>query len=362
MGLIARLKSWFGLEGKLPPGFYKIKGQDGRVSIVDQVTMDYLKSMGPAPSQESLDAVLGRTRKARIYSGGTAGLEPSTELLLEVEAQDDRDGLSDALRIKPGSAGHCMCFGDPTLELLGEAGQRLALISIHHGLLIRWPAWKGDAELVDGPRLLSWLAARGVTYPLEEFEKMRLASEASNHDWERWAENMPACLRPFSEMLRGQVGWGTWVSAPDFAASGPGPSVDQSKEQDSICGIEKLRAALEAAYPDGVSRALALMQWLGHGTGLWNGYPSYEQVADELLLGVSRDDLVASLSRPDLSEAQQEGGARFLAGHDARAFRGSVLNRLSGDIRHRLLEQALKSADEDKKKRAIRFLGGRQES
>ncbi|MFO7733390.1 MAG: hypothetical protein R6X21_07030 [Candidatus Aminicenantes bacterium] len=358
MRLFDRLRAKLKPFEKLPVGFYKFRRPDGGISIVDQMTVDYLRSTAPAPCQESLDVLFRSVRKVRVYKGGSFGKEPGGELLLEADGQGDFDTLSEALRIKDGPAGHCMCFGDPTIELLGESSERLAIITCHHGHMIRWGFWKDDAELINGPLLLDWLAARGVSYPLEDFHKDRLAAAERDRDWQRWLEKMPLCLNPFVEAMAQRAAWASYVANPvAAAAAGPNVDIDPNKEEESpYAGMENLHAAMRATYPDGTARALALFGWYGSGKGVWTGFCDYERIADKLLLGIPEEDLVSALSRPDLSEFEMEGGARFLCGHDARCLRDAVLNALSGDTQRILLEQALQTADKDKEQRARWFL------
>ncbi|MEZ6072232.1 MAG: hypothetical protein R3C10_18735 [Pirellulales bacterium] len=89
-------------------------------------------------------------------------------MLLDISDEADLAELKQALAILDGPCGHCMCFGEPTLELRSNQQERLAVLSIHHGHSLRCAAWKDDAELIDERRLLTgWptmacLAARGI--------------------------------------------------------------------------------------------------------------------------------------------------------------------------------------------------------
>ena len=69
------------------------------------------------------------------------------------------------------SAGyHCGCHGTPTMEFYRE-GELIAAISIHHGLLLRWPErWPHDAEMSPAfaEFLVDWLAKNGIKEPKKE--------------------------------------------------------------------------------------------------------------------------------------------------------------------------------------------------
>lgn len=59
---------------------------------------------------------------------------------------------------------------------------------------IRWDAWKHDAQLRDGTRILDWLAGRGVTGPREEMEADRRRAEETRQAIDAWREATPPCL------------------------------------------------------------------------------------------------------------------------------------------------------------------------
>ena len=145
--------------------FTTIVRPDGSRMVVDQATLEYMKSTAPQPTQASLDAVLDQVERIRLFANGAHNnsLNGPPVLLLESTDREAMSALGNALRIVEGPSGHCMCYGGPTLELLGSSDRRLALLAVHHGQSIRWTAWKDDARLVDRSKLVAWLAARGVT-------------------------------------------------------------------------------------------------------------------------------------------------------------------------------------------------------
>lgn len=118
--------------------------------------------------------------------------------------------------------------------------------------------------------------------------------------------------------------------------------------------LRGLRAALSKEYPKTTDRIRALLGWYGSGAGPWSGYPSYEDVAQELLFDFKTEEVIAAVANEDLSDAQLEGAARFFAGWDFGQQRPKDRDRLSSDLRHRLLSHSLKSQDDDKRVRAKR--------
>src|SRR5262245_34806596 len=116
---------------------------------MDRATADYLASRPPDPTQQSIDALLNRVTRVRVVPVGNYR-QAATELRTLLDTSDPASLVSfrNCFLIveDPETFGHCMCFGDPHLELF--AGDQLAAtIGYHHGVAIRWDAWKHDAWL-----------------------------------------------------------------------------------------------------------------------------------------------------------------------------------------------------------------------
>jgi hypothetical protein len=133
----------------------------------------------PDPSQRSLDAMLGRVTRVRMLDGGVSGDRPlGKDVLLDVADSESIAALRDCLAIVEDKStfGHCMCLGDYALQFYAGR-RRAATIGLHHGRSIRWSAWKHDALLRDGLRLLAWLADQGAAAPLEAYEEDQRRAE-----------------------------------------------------------------------------------------------------------------------------------------------------------------------------------------
>jgi hypothetical protein len=330
VGILKRLINWVRRRGR--PHFHTITGPDGQPWHVDDVTMQYLKSTAPQPTQASLDALLDDVHAVRVFRDGCHDdTLLSSDLLLQVDDPTDVAALREALSIVDGPGGHCLCFGDPTLEMLSQTGSRLALVSLHHGLSIRWNQWKDDATLVDGRTLLDWLAERGVVEPLREFEAAEARKIQGKKDWDRWLAAMPSPLTAVWSDAIGEYG-----------------SVD----------VSPLRDALERGLPGDGERILALFEWFGSGAGPWSGFPSYEKSAEDLLLDYSTARLVEVAESTPLSDAQLEGAARLFAGWAFNKQRPDGLRELPDGLRQALWEHVKDTEDDDKRARATRALAG----
>jgi hypothetical protein len=139
----------------------------GMTVVMDRMAYEYMhgESQKPDPSQQALNALLARVSRIKVWAGGMLRDNPTTQELLIEEAEPGAvEAFRRALRISedPATFGHCMCLGQPTIELLDEAGERVGTLGMQHGRAVRWYYWKHDAQLLDGRALGRWLTERGV--------------------------------------------------------------------------------------------------------------------------------------------------------------------------------------------------------
>jgi hypothetical protein len=307
----------------------------------------YVESVAPQPTQVSLDEMLRNVARVRVFAGGMNWDEPMEQTVLaEITDAGQIYGLKAALRIVDGSGGHCMCDGDPTLELLDDDGRRLAVLGLHHGVSLRWSAWKDDARFAgqNGMELLLWLEAAGVAYPMDEFMEETVERDLAERAWNAWLGAMPQALRDLPDA--------TWRKVLEKGDLFP------------------LLAALVKAYPDANARALALFAWHAHGGLAWSGYPTYENISAALLAQFPEKDLVAIVERADLDGAQLHGAARFFACNEPGRVpplpqqggptgevvsipqRSAPLPPMSVSLRAALLGACLNGTDDDGRERA----------
>ena len=333
-------------------GFTRFRA-DGKEFLLDQATLNYLTSKAPAPNRQSLDAVLFQTRRVRLFQGGSESGQPMTsEVLFETDNGEEISKLRTRLRILEGPYGHCMCYGGPTIELVDAEGRRLAVISVHHGRSVRWDAWRDDAGLADGRSLLEWMAELGAPEPLQSYEEETRRREAREAARDRWFAAMPPCLSRFMSTSR---------HSPIFVAfEGQGRAKEPKKAVDPQSKPRALHAkdlseqlhALRETYPDGSDCARVLFAWFGSGAGPWNGYPTYERAAEELLMELPLSDMLRALESPQVSDEHLEGAARFFAGPRLTTGRASEAPCLPTGLKQRLLEHAMRSSDPEKRSRA----------
>ena len=310
--------------------FVPIRDESGRVTgVMDRATAEYLASQALDPTQKSIDALLKRITRVRVIP--VENSRPGATKRRTLLDTSDPASLASfrgcfAIVEDPETFGHCMCFGDPHIELY--AGDDLAAtIGYHHGVAIRWDAWKHDAWLKEPDRLLDWMSAHGVDGPRREVEEARRRGEESRRQAERWLEAMPDCFRPFWERM----------------------DQDRDPELHRLL-LEALRAAISA--PEG--QALALFGWFGSGAGPWSGFPSYEAVPEQLLLHYSTQFLADVLTASTPTEAQWRGGARYFGGWEFRQRKKGDSALLPSDLKRRLLQVARTTGIADNIDRAER--------
>jgi hypothetical protein len=187
-----------------------------------------------------------------------------------------------------------MCVGDLSMEFYSEK-KRLATIGFHHGLSIRWNAWKHDALLQNSQCYLTLLAKQGITAPIEQFDKDRKREEEANQAWNSWVHATPDCIKKMPEE--------TWPKV-----------IDENN-------LQPVTDALASAYPDVSERLLKLFRWFGSGEGPWSGFPVYEEFAEYILLQYPEEDLFVALASASLNEKELEGAARLFAGRSFQSHR-----------------------------------------
>jgi hypothetical protein len=247
--------------------------------------------------------------------------------LAEVTNPTEIAELVIAIQIEePGGGFECMCCGDPTIEFY--KGRRLkVMLGYHHSQSVRWPRFGWDAMLTEGSqeKVLTWLDAHGVNGPRKEKEEAVERRKNAKTQQAAWLEAAPAVLKD---------SWNVRAYAPS------------------------LHAKLKTEVQDEKERILQLLHWYGSGAGPWRTYPGYETIALDILVKYSTESIVAACEGQELSTPQVEGLSRYLVGYMFRHFGESGLEDVPEKMKQRLLGHCLKSADEDKKQRAVEAFGG----
>lgn len=251
--------------------------------------------------------------------------EEGSKVLFRSTAAKDIAEFDYALTVVPPKDWfHCMCIGTPAVRLY-RGGRELVLVTNHHGVSVRTSLWESDAVLKDPERWLKWFDARNIPEPRKEFEEMLARAKKEEVSYTRWLATMPKSIRPLWEKAVSNV------LSPNIAP---------------------LRDALNKDVPNPKLRAVELFAWFGSGDGPWSGFPSYETIAEELLLDIPTPDLIAAIELNNLTDTHFEGAARLFGGWSFSQKRPGDRRLLPAALRKKLLEHALKSTDNDKLGRA----------
>jgi hypothetical protein len=104
--------------------------------------------------------------RIRIRTGGQCHRVPERETtLFEVRDAARVRAFLPLLSVREKEhMGHCMCCGDPTIELY-QGEHLVAAVGFHHGKSLRWNGWPEDRRLAenDAHALCRWLAEHGAT-------------------------------------------------------------------------------------------------------------------------------------------------------------------------------------------------------
>jgi hypothetical protein len=258
---------------------------------------------GGLPRQADIDALLSRASFGRVLARPPAPGRSVAPTLSWV----DRSALAELrplLQIGDGAPPAESAWHEaPVLELIGR-GERVATLTLHHGLAVGYPGWNAAAPLARPEKLARWLAERGCLAPPGGTG----AGPESAAEGPRWPEGAPPDLAP----LRGAL------AAP---AGG------------RLRGAVEALSVLGQARPAPLDQATILLEWLGHDAGAWTGAPHSDPVP-LALLRVLGDAVVDDAIRAGLSSAAaRRGAARFVAETIAtRADQKRRRERLAGTL------------------------------
>ncbi|MBX9689709.1 MAG: hypothetical protein K2X27_23575 [Candidatus Obscuribacterales bacterium] len=347
--LLANKSSRIELQFSPEPG-----GTGGGISepVPTNVIVKQLRSKLPNPSQESLDAVLDKADRVKVYAGGESKGKPlSEQVLLDSQSRKVLSALSECLHITNQSDVNDMCSGDPTIELLAGK-KRLAVIGFHHARAIRWSkGWKFDASLADGRRLAYWFNDNGIPGPLQAYEAEIRELRRSSAELQKWRMSMPECLRPYIQEMMA-------LGMPDMLVYSPEPNSTDPLNAPSPApaspGLLTMQKVLAEDFSNRQTQILAMLQWYASGTGRWTGYPMYEDLPAHLLVMIPTEQIIQALQSASVSEPELEGAARFFASYTFRKSKPQDIALLPTALKQNLLGNCLKSADPEIQKRGKR--------
>jgi hypothetical protein len=251
-------------------------------------------------------------------------------ILFESSNKGDLESFSKSLILikpNPDTWFHCMCSGSPVVHFYKGTNETVHL-SNHHGKSIRCSLWTSDVEIQNPDEWSNWFDEHGIPSIKQEIAESKVRAEETRTEREKWEEAMPKSLLPI------------WKKTVDYS----------QPMHDAKPLIKKLNKSI----PDQDERILSLLEWFGSGTGPWSGYPSYESIAETMLLEYPTSEIVSAIQSTSLTSAQIEGGARLFGGWDFSKERPNGLNEVPEDIKQMFWEHVKSTDDEDKLGRAQR--------
>jgi len=112
---------------KLEDAFVPMTNNHGEViGMTDKQTLEYLQSLAPDPTQQSLDAMLAKVTRVRIIDGGVYKDKAlGTQVLFDIADSQSIIGLRNSLAIieDKNTFSHYTCDGDYAIEFY--KGKRL---------------------------------------------------------------------------------------------------------------------------------------------------------------------------------------------------------------------------------------------
>ncbi len=132
----------------------------------------------------------------RVRTGGTCHRHIEDEaVLFELTGAAEVRALLDRIAIdEPSSGEHCLCCGDPSIEITDGANRIAVTLGMHHGRRLRWPGgWPGDGELTGAAAtaVCRWLADHGHPESLHQLEDPARIAEGKRRLLARYRALVP---------------------------------------------------------------------------------------------------------------------------------------------------------------------------
>lgn len=263
---------------------------------------------------DELAALVDAADEVRVY-GSALGDDDASPLYTSRE-RADLDALKVALKVEvPSEYEHCLCSGSPAVCLYRN-GAKIGQITNHHAERLRCDLWWSDAPIADVHAFLAWFDARGMPWLREGFERDAQEDRQEQLRKQKWMAAAPAGFFEFN-----------------------------ARTADACV------AAMRKHSRDDDELILRLFGWYGSEAVLWED-ESFGYGARELLERFSTDALLKAVEGKELSTAQTGGVARLFMYWDFGGDRPNDSQRLSPELRLRLLQCGMASPSEDFRYRA----------
>ncbi|MBO9562844.1 MAG: hypothetical protein J7621_08730 [Niastella sp.] len=259
----------------------------------------------PRPTNADLEKLFGVVDKVVIKDGGVfSGKALTGKVLLNIVDQDKIQRLQTLLElVEPTESFYCLCLGDYAIELISDDSIKVT-IGFHHGVSIRYDQWNGDAPLARNEELLEFLAALGLTSPLEGWLESKRRNEVHQVAERDWFHNAPKCFHKYKEYMNGFGG--------DY--------------------LSALIEELNVEIPERETQVITLLQTYGRSENLWSGYPVYEEVPKYILQTFSIQEIISVYLNTDRNYKTRRGLGRFLCDFNVKKNRRKHIKHIPQEV------------------------------
>lgn len=291
---------------------------------------------------KALHRKVGDVDRIRVRSGGTCHRDKASEkTLVEVDDRESIDDLLKGLEINDEQSGfHCMCCGEPTIELYRDH-ELVASLGFHHGHSLRWPGglWPGDAAMTEASsrHLCEFLAKHGHDGPLREFEESQARERAADRYAAALSEIAPDRFYDELEKIIWDEEAQSWNDLEDAEV------------------VKSLSKLVHAQWPDPVTRCRKLFAIYGAlPNGSWNLSLGLDEALRDVLLPAVSGQSGEVLDDRSFNEQTLQGIARWcLFDREGEATRKAI-----GDAHYStLIQWGLSHPREDNRFMTVVILG-----
>jgi hypothetical protein len=316
---------------------------DESTGLVDQKTLEFLRSDKPNACQADLDELFSKTTSV-VFWEWPQGDEP-VDFIPRLTIEDARGlrTLKESLAIDDGKSRHVRFKERARFEFY-SGSELIAEIDLALWQHLRWKErWMRDGDLLDWSQLLTFLRDRGFGQLWEACQ-----------EYEAWGAEEYAKYETFRSTWEPLVPAGMQVMYEDFVC-------ERWRTNEQI--LTNAHAILAKAYPEKGERILALFAWYGHAGDKsdWVGYFCVEQMPLVLLLTFESEELVGLLESIQLTDQHFEGVARLISHQklrgDERAYAAFIEVVKKSPVLKKLVQYVERLGDEEKRRMFERGLG-----
>ncbi len=291
--------------------------KDGNKTLVSPDVMDFFNSKLPNPQPFDLSNLIDQTEKITISERKIEIGKIDFNVVAVLDKEDQIKTAGEKLDITTEPLGHVLDSGSYIFDFTTKSGEN-HFIEYMGSIQIRWKEkWKEDAQLKNHIGLLEWLNDLGIDKPLTEYNNALIEEEKYRVQYENWINKLPK-------------------------------SIIKAIENNYEFEYDKIYSELIIEIEDEKNLILKLYKLFGCGFGVWNGFPTYEMIPEQMLLRLSVEKLTAIDNTSNLTDEHKHGMARLFSGHDFYKKRKDDIAKLPSELKQNILEHLIELGDQNK--------------